>query len=44
MVASRLVQVKLTAHHKTRPDPKTAKTSMTAITAYFSVPKNVVMS
>src|ERR1041384_3188656 len=44
MVTSRLVQVDRRAHHETSPNPTTAKTSITAITAYFSVPKNVVMS
>jgi hypothetical protein len=43
-VTSRLVQVERTAHHNNSPNPTTAKTNMIAITAYFSVPKNVVMS
>ena len=44
MVISRLVQVERTVNQKTSLDPKTAKTNMPAITAYFSVPRNVVMS
>jgi hypothetical protein len=43
-VTSRRVQVELTDHQNKSPNPSNAKTDMNAITPYFSVPKNVVMS
>ncbi|ODA28475.1 hypothetical protein A6X21_12205 [Planctopirus hydrillae] len=43
-VTLRRVQVELTAHQSNTPNPSIAKTAMNAITPYFSVPKNVLMS